>query len=609
MRNLHTFKLNSSKLGAPAPRQTAPAEDVEAATATVELPAPAAPAETADTAAPRTARAAAGPKILVALLALDAVATLAGVDATGSIHSHAHLVRLVTILLVSVAATAVLAGTAVAYSARRPRSTATTAAAPPAKRGFSTSKAILVLMLLMGIVAYFGGAGTFAGFTAETSNPNDALAAGTLTLQNQVNSNSACNSQAGASNNNINANCDVALAFGTSTPGQEPGVFVGTATIKLTNTGSLPASKLYLWAPWSNAVYNGATQNGSVGSPITITTLSVYTSSGHGPIGLEGPMAAGDLITITSGTQSQSFCVGTGGAAAGPSTSSIPIAATCTVNSVTYTNALTIPITAGATIQDVSSDTAIGADPPSSQTPNTNCYDTQVTNLTWNPATYDDLCRAALLYVQEISTTAGNNTGSSNYCWFGNGANSANGMCTAPISAVPSAGVPGGGVIAPSTTYTVPALQGNIVSGDKLWFTMGANTVECYAAANYYYGATSIATNSTACVVQSGTNTGFTNAGTTITDKSTLNTIASDYSSSNNSADSIASFDTLRNYGLKKELTAVGLNGNTSATGTDLAASATREFVVGVIIPGSALNQNQLQGLKSTFGLVWHLDQ
>lgn len=600
MKNLHTFKLNSSRLGATAPRQTAAAEDVE--TATVELPAPAAPAETA---APRKSRIAAGPKSLLALLALDAVATLAGVDATGSIHSHT--VKLATILLVSAAAAAVLAGSAVAFTMRRPKSATAVAAAAPAKRGFSTSKAILVLMLLVGVVAYFGGAGTFAGFTAETSNPNDALAAGTLTLQNQVNSNGACNSQAGASNNNINANCNVALSFGTSTPGQEPGVYVGTATIKLTNSGSLRASKLYLWSPWSNAVYSGATQNGSVGSPITLSTLAVYTATGHGPVGLEGPMAAGDLITVTSGTQSQSFCVGAGGAAAGTSTSSIPVAATCTVASVTYTNQLTIPITAGATIQDVSSDTAIGADPPSSQTPNTNCYDVQTTNLTWNPATYDDLCRAALLYVQEISTTAGNNTGSGNYCWFGNGANSGTGMCTAPISVVPTAGV--ASTIAASTTYTVPALQGNIVSGDKLWFTMGANTVECYAAANYYYGATSIATNSTACAIQSGANTGYTNAGTTITDKSTLNTLASDYSSSNNSADSIASFDTLRNYGLKKELTAVGLNGATAGTGTDLAAAATREFVVGVIIPGSALNQNQLQGLTSTFGLVWHIDQ
>ena len=89
----------------------------------------------------------------------------------------------------------------------------------------------------------------------------------------------------------------------------------------------------------------------------------------------------------------------------------------------------------------------------------------------------------------------------------------------------------------------------------------------------------------------------------TITDTTTLATLSSD------TADTISQFDITKNYSQKIELTPVSSNGSAPATGTDLASGGARTFVVGVVIPGPAAAQNQLQGLKSTFGLTWHIDQ
>jgi hypothetical protein len=41
-----------------------------------------------------------------------------------------------------------------------------------------------------------------------------------------------------------------------------------------------------------------------------------------------------------------------------------------------------------------------------------------------------------------------------------------------------------------------------------------------------------------------------------------------------------------------------------------LAKTASRTFQVGLFFPApSGANQNTLQGLASTFGLTWHMDQ
>jgi hypothetical protein len=555
MTKLHTLKLGASSIGAAAP-------GTHSAPATVQP-------KTTDEPAPRTMPTAAKPEArerlsfsrLLGLGSLAAVATLTSVTASGAVHDRA-LRDLVAGIAVFGAA-GIVAALAIALKSRRAVPTRAAAAAPVARKRVSPSKTILVLMMLVGIVAYFGGAGTFAGFTAQTANPNATLGSGSLLMQNTVNANPVCESKTGESNNNVNANCTALFTL----TNQEPGVYSGVSTVTIKNSGSLNASTMYLWAPWANGVLST-----SISSGATVTSLSLY-ASGHGPAGLEGTVNSGDQILVTYGGNSQTFVAS---AAAAPGATSI------SVNSATATAAFS----AGATVEDLSSDTSAA---------NTDCYDTQLVNLGFNPTTNNPLCSGSVLFVQET-------TGGFNYCWWGSGAGSANGQCDAPISTSPSSVT--GGVVA-AGSYTVTALTGNIKSGDSLQFAEGANKVTCPASADYYYGATSITVGS--CTLVSGSNTGF-NSSAVITDTSSLSRIASD------TTHSISKFDQNASYPHKIELTPVSANGTTAATGTDLAAGATRTFVVGVIIAGSnatppANAQNQLQQLKSTFGLTWHIDQ
>jgi hypothetical protein len=575
MTKLQTLKLGASAIGGAAPRQTPPAAPVELPAEPVEtvvVESVAAPMQAEAPLASEPASVAVLPRIgrrnmLLALLALSVVATLAAVEATGAIHSG--LIRGLTFVVIVIAAAAVLAGAAVAYKRQHPESAGPTAG-PAAKKKFSSTKAVLMLMMAAGIAVYFGGAGTFAGFTAETTNPNDSLASGTLALDNAVGAAAACHSYTGESTNNVNANCTQTFAF----TNQEPGVYAGTATITLTNSGSLPASKLYLWAPFSNGVLSAGITSGN-----PVATLNLY-ASGHGPAGLEGPVSTGDAIVVTSGANSQTFCVGAN-AAAGATSVTITGVSGC---GGLYTNVAAYTFAAGATVSDQSTDTTAT---------NTNCYDTQQTVYSFNPATGNPLCVAGLLYVQET-------TGGFNYCWYGNNTGAPTGGCTAPISTSPSAGLSGGTVV--NGAYTVAALTGNIATNDHLYFTQNGNVMDCKSSGNYYVGATSITVNS--CAVNTGTNTGYTNS-VVITDNTTLNTLASD------STHTVSQFDIHKNYNLKQELAPVSANGTLTPTGTDLATGApnARTFVVGVFIPGPAVAQNQLQGLKSTFGLTWHIDQ
>jgi hypothetical protein len=99
------------------------------------------------------------------------------------------------------------------------------------------------VLLSMGVVAGIGalaGAGTFATFTAQTTNPTNTFANGTLVLSNTVDSGLACLSTGGGNTDtNANGACDTAYALTVQAPGDS-----STADITLENVGSLPASAL-----------------------------------------------------------------------------------------------------------------------------------------------------------------------------------------------------------------------------------------------------------------------------------------------------------------------------------------------------------------------------
>jgi len=108
-------------------------------------------------------------------------------------------------------------------------------------RVFLTAAVVLAL-------AGFTGVATIASFSAETTNPTNKFATGTLVLSNKVNTGTLCLSTGGGSTNtNANAACD-SLLVGTLQPGQP-----GSTNLTLKNEGSLDASAL--------TVYSGACTN------------------------------------------------------------------------------------------------------------------------------------------------------------------------------------------------------------------------------------------------------------------------------------------------------------------------------------------------------------
>jgi hypothetical protein len=90
------------------------------------------------------------------------------------------------------------------------------------------------------VVAALGalGSGSYASYTAQTKNPNNLFATGALVLTNTKQGGTAClSTSGGATDTNVNNNCDQLLNLTVKKPGD-------SATVNLTvqNSGSLPAT-------------------------------------------------------------------------------------------------------------------------------------------------------------------------------------------------------------------------------------------------------------------------------------------------------------------------------------------------------------------------------
>jgi hypothetical protein len=430
-----------------------------------------------------------------------------------------------------------------------------------------TLKKLLIGLMVFGAVAYFGGGGTLASFNAETTNAGSSLGSGTLTLADQVGSGTACLSTNSLTANNANPACSSLLAL----TNLAPGVFGGVATVNVQNTGSIDASKFYFWAAPVSATLSSALTNGCTVSSLAISSLG-------------GTVTSGDPIVVTFGTHTQTFTAGA--AAAGGATS---VAVTAATANFSYPVGSAVVHTAGNT-------------GPS----NTNCYDlkttmpgtpgaTKGTDLNFNPTAGNPFCGTALVYVQET-------TGGRNYCWLGKGSSPepATGFCTAPISINLSSALDTTG---PITALPVTALNGNVASGDSILVSSGSNTQTFAATADVAFGGTSIP-------VTSATPNFAYPTTSTVTDPTTLGTLNSD------TTDTITNFDTAHNGTVGKiQLYPVTSDGHVDTAGPvqlDHFNSGTysRTFRIGVYVPAPAgINQNPLQGLQSTFGITWHIDQ
>lgn len=423
-------------------------------------------------------------------------------------------------------------------------------------------KQFLLGLMLLGAVTYFGGGGTWASFSAETSNAGESIASGTLTM-NDTASATACYSASGLAQNNVNPACAAAISL-TNTA---PGVLGGQGQISILNSGSIDASKLFLWASSTNSVLSGGLTSG-----VAVTSLPVAA--------LEGAVSNGDSIVVSFGSHSQTFVANgptTGGATA--------IVVTSQLANFSY------PAT-NTSVTDTSSNATAS---------NANCFDKLTTggtnvatkgdSLNFNPITGNPFCGTALIYVQE--TTSG-----LNYCWVGKGSSpeAASGLCSAPIAVTLTSALTTGG---PISSLPVSALNGNVSVGDTITLTSGTHTQNFIAAtSSETFGATSIA-------VTPLTPTFAFPIGTTVINATSSGALNSD------TTDTITNFDTAHGTTGKIQLYPVTGNGvvDTNAS-TQLIHANARTFLVGLYFPAPAgQNQNQLQGLSSTFGITWHMDQ
>lgn len=127
-------------------------------------------------------------------------------------------------------------------------------------------------------VAAVIGLGTMASFTAQTKNPNNVFANGTLVLSNTKQGGTACLSTGGGTTDtNANDNCDTLLNLTVRKPGDS-----GTANLTLKNEGSLDASVFKLFsAACTNGDASAESYHGT-GSPCSKVQLYVQEWSDSG---------------------------------------------------------------------------------------------------------------------------------------------------------------------------------------------------------------------------------------------------------------------------------------------------------------------------------------
>lgn len=103
------------------------------------------------------------------------------------------------------------------------------------------------IVLSLGVVAGIGvlaGAGTFAQFTAQTTNPTNKFATGTLVLSNTIGATTCLSTGGGTTDTNSNSvGCGQAFNVAVQAPGDS-----ATTNVTIANVGSLPGLELKVFS-------------------------------------------------------------------------------------------------------------------------------------------------------------------------------------------------------------------------------------------------------------------------------------------------------------------------------------------------------------------------
>src|SRR3954468_2738635 len=106
------------------------------------------------------------------------------------------------------------------------------------------TRIVITVVTLLSLFAYTATA-SVATFSAETKNPTNKFASGTIVLSNTKSGGSACFSTGGGSTDtNVNSTCDTLF----SVTGQKPGNAPTSANVTVQNVGSLAATAFKLYS-------------------------------------------------------------------------------------------------------------------------------------------------------------------------------------------------------------------------------------------------------------------------------------------------------------------------------------------------------------------------
>jgi hypothetical protein len=144
---------------------------------------------------------------------------------------------------------------------------------PATERTLAVSRRTKIVLscAVVVVLAATLGIASFATFNAQTNNPGNVFAHGTLVLSNTKQGGVACLSTGGGNTNtNVNAACDQLFNLTVKKPGDS-----GTANLTLKNVGDINASTFKVFAPTcTNANATGESYNGT-GNPCTVLQLYV----------------------------------------------------------------------------------------------------------------------------------------------------------------------------------------------------------------------------------------------------------------------------------------------------------------------------------------------
>jgi hypothetical protein len=147
----------------------------------------------------------------------------------------------------------------------------------------STLRKVLLAMLLVSLTGSAFGAGTFASFTATTTNASSTFATGSLVLSEQKGAGNTCysnnpNNANGAGTNtdsNANTGCDAYFAVSLAKPGDA----ASTQAVTIVNRGTLaPTNGLRLYGTSTCADGNTGSFNGT-GSMCETLMMSIHNDT------------------------------------------------------------------------------------------------------------------------------------------------------------------------------------------------------------------------------------------------------------------------------------------------------------------------------------------